>query len=291
MTSIGEIKREEEDNKKYAKVETVCLNCVFAEWEPIDESGEWGCQSGCAFNIIPRMLEQGAEVLSREDEEKKLQYCSIVDRVCVYCRPIEGWGNRFPGIANADLMKIAREEVKPRMGMIIISDGDMDKLHKTVNSVVAMDIKPHKVCVQFKNQDMRPTNALSILGSYFDTHNIEYRIDYIMEKDAVDTRIIDIAFKKIPQSYFCTFTAGFEIPADFIEVIDKALNDDLERFLMLLPIDGINGMVAQTRVAKQIGGSNEDFLGSKLQRVAEKQECQFLIRPVTEIVKSMNSQS
>jgi hypothetical protein len=274
---------------KEAKVETVCASCCFKEVE--EDNEVWAHQTGCQFKVLERMRDQGAEIKEHTDGEHCFVYNSIVDRVCVYCRPIKGWMDRFPGVSDAGLMKIAREEVKPRMGMIIISDGDMADLQLTVTSVANMDIKPHKVCVQFKNQDMRPTNALGLLGSYFDAHNIEYRIDYIMEKDAVDTRIIDIAFKKLPQSYFCVFEAGFVVPKDFIDAIDKALNDDLERFLMLLPIDGVNGLVAQTRVAKQIGGSNEDFLGAKLQRVAEKQKCQFLIRPVTQIVTSMNSQS
>jgi len=271
------------------KVETVCAGCCFKKVE--EDNGVWAHQTGCQFKVLERMRDQGAEILEHVDEENCFVYNSIVDRVCVYYRPILGWMDRFPDISDADLMSIARQEVKPRMGMIIISDGDMEKLRDTASSIIEMKIKPHKVCVQFKNSDIRPTSALGILSSYFDSNNIEYRIDYIMEQDAINTRIIDIAFKKIPQSYFCTFEAGFKIPVDFIDAIDRALNDDLERFLMLLPVDGINGLVAQTRVVKQIGGSNEDFLGSKLQRVAEKQKCQFLIKPVTTLVPSMNSQS
>ncbi len=264
MSSIMDIDVDKEDQDKYAKVETVCAGCCFKEVE--EDNEVWAHQTGCQFKVLERMRDQGAEIKEHSDYDHCFVYNSIVDRVCVFCRPIKGWMDRFPDATDAGLMELARQEVKPRMGMIIISDGDIMKLQATISSVSKMKIKPHKVCIQFKNNKIRPGSALNLIGGYFDPQKIEYRIDYILENDAIDIRIVDIAFKKIPQSYFCVFEAGFEIPADFIDAIDIALNDDLERFLMLLPIDKINGMVAQTRVTKQIGGSNDDWIidGTKM---------------------------
>lgn len=269
-------------------IETVCLNCVFAEWEPIDEGGEWGEQCGCAFNIIPRMRDQGADVKYNADEEKKLHYCSIVDRVCVYCRPHRGWASRFPDGVN--LKEIARNEVKPVMGFILIVN-NLEDLQPMLKSITEMTFKPSDVHVQFRTAGaVRPVAALQMLKDYLCPHSITYRIDYILEENATDLRIADIAYKKIKRSYFATFADGFKIPSDFIDTIDKALNDRLERFLLLKPIDGINGMVAQTRITKQIGGNNEDAVFNKLERVAEDQQCQYLVRPVSDIIPSMKSQ-
>lgn len=263
-------------------VETSCKKCCF---KLIGNDGKF--QAGCKFRVLERMRRQGAEIKEHVSEDDQFKYFSIVDRVCVYCRPQKGWANRFQ--EDVDLMQMARQEVKPRMAFIIVSDGNPASLQKTLASITHMSDKPQVVSVQFKNNKVRPSEALEILKFFLEIHNVKYRIDYILESDASDMRVVDIAYKKLDRPYFAVFKEGFDIPTDFIKEIDSALNDDLERFLLLEPVDGINGLVAQTRITKQIGGSNEDLVQNKLKRVAEKQKCQYLVRPVTSLIPSMKS--
>ncbi len=273
-------------------VEPLCLHCVFAEFEPMDLSGEWGEQTGCGMDMLDKFHDQGVELKCYEDTESKREYCGIPDRVCVYCRP-KAWAEHHGD--DADLKAIAREEVRPHMGFIVIVNNSTAELQTTLASIAEMAYKPVSIVIVFKSvildagERIRPSQALGMIKTYMSTHNIDYRMEFMLEHGATDERVVDIAYKKLATSYFATFVAGTKVPTDFISEIDIALNDKLEQFLMLLPIEGVNGMVVQTAVAKQIGGSTGDFIGNKLQRVAEEQECPYLVRPVTELVPSMKS--
>lgn len=258
------------------KVETVCRHCVFAEFSE-GEAKQFGCQ----IDVLSKMKSQGTKIQTNKDVKDNISYNSIPGRICVYNRN-QTWADHFN---NEGLIAVVRKEVRPQIGFIIISDGDLVGLQLTMTSILEMSQKPKFVCVAFTHT-IKPTIALNILAKYFS--KIPYRVELILEEGASHERVVDICFKKFDGQYFASFESGQFIPPNFIAKIDEALNDRLERFLLLKPIHGIHGMVAQRIVTKQIGGFSDDTLMNKLERVANQQKCLHLIKNVQEIVPSLN---
>lgn len=264
------------NKQEESKVETVCQHCVFAEFS---EGG--AKQFGCRMNVLSKMKEQGTKLKLHHDVKSDIFYNSIPDRVCVYNRN-KVWADHFN---NENLIVVVRKEVQPNMGFVIVSNGIVYDLQTTLSSIWRMTQKPHFICVAFTN-NIKPSEALNILSKYIP--KIPHRIELILEEGATYERMVDICFKKFEGQYFASFESGQVIPSTFISDIDEALNDRFERFLLLKPIHGIHGMVAQRIVTRQIGGNSEDTLVNKLERVAKAQKCPHLIKHIREIVPSLN---
>ena len=100
-------------------------------------------------------------------------------------------------------------------------------------------------------------------------------------------RAMDIIAKKSESMFMMFFKAGFEPPTNFLSPIDSYLYDDLKRFLLLEPIDEINGMVVMRNFYNQANGNVGRSLVEKTKKFCEDQECQYLTMPVTSLVPNL----
>jgi len=166
----------------------------------------------------------------------------------------------------------------------IYENTTFEQMGATLDSLTKGKIKPTTI-IFCDNQNIRPSTFRNwIQGRCIKT---SWRTEHIRE-DADFNRCLDLCMKKASGLYVGIFNAGFIVPEDFISSLDIALNDDLERFLYLEPCDiHNNGIVVHKAVNKIERGNLNTPLIEKLRMKVTKQECQYMIRKVTEIVPSM----
>jgi len=283
---VSNIAVEHLEDEQENVVETVCKDCVFATYEDPEDIN---LQTGCQANMLQRFEDTGVTLNEYIDEDQNQKFFGIPGRVCLYNRP-QSWKDLLEAKQNTDLIGVARDEMTLRMEVIVYigEEDDFTTIGMTLDSLAHNKLKPSKV-VLCDHQNIRPSALRTWLAGRVP---LAWRAEHIREGDADFMRVVDIGAKKTTSEFFAIFRAGEVVPKDFISSLDKALHDDLERFLLLKPYDDKgNGMVIQNVIHKQIGGNRDKPLVEKLENVTRSQECQHLIKEVTSLVPSLNCQS
>lgn len=263
---------------------TVCRDCAFAEYEDVT-------QTGCSLGKLDKFREVGGCVIVPAYDEEK-EFFIIQDRFCVFWRSLE-WGASLEkaGFNEKSIRECVRGEVNGKFATILYFDKDskLKDVKSTVASLKSGFLVPTKIIFCDNKSGIDTKDILEIAKS----SSIEWRLERIAEADATQQRCVDICVRKLramDNPYYSCFRAGVRVIKNFYSDIDKALNDDLIKFLALYPKeeeeDGLisDGFVAQTHLHKTIGGNREKSVLAKLIHVTESQECPELIKPLTEIV-------
>jgi hypothetical protein len=254
------------------QVSTTCENCVFAVFDAAEK-----LQIGCLAGILDKIQRQDVELMLQEKDNRKT--IIIPGRVCLYCRN-EAWKERNSN--GVPLLEVARDEITLRMEVIIYfgPDDKFVELGKTVDSLCNGYIKPTKITF-CDHKNVRPSTFKNWVENRCRT---SWRIEHIREDAGID-RVIHICAKKVRSLFFSIFKSGYEVPKHFISSIDSALNDDLERFILLKPVDDLNCLTLQTMVHKQLahGQLNVEFI----EKVAEEFKCKHMIKRATDIVPNI----
>jgi hypothetical protein len=264
------------------KVETVCRLCVFAEY---GDDSDTLLQTSCEARQIQRFRAEGIQIKEYVDDDER-KFFGVPGRSCLFFRNQE-WKDKQP--VDEDLLIIARDELTLRMDVIIyIPDGaTFTDIGTTVDTLARGNIKPSRI-VFCDNQNIRPSTFRDWAQGR--CHKVGWIAHHIRE-EANFERCVDLCMKQAKGRFTAVFTAGFEVPPDFISDIDKALHDDFKRFLYLIPCDEqYNGMVIQNLVSKTFKSNRENPLAYKLEREALAQKCPEMIKEVTEIVPSLRLQ-
>jgi len=259
---------------KEDKVETLCLNCIFAEWE-INTYGNKE-QVGCSAKILTKF-----DYEECIDDKTKTEFYAIPGRVCLYNRS-EAWAKTHTSME--DLVLKARQEITLRLTTVVYmgENHTEDDLINTIKSLVQNKLQPCYIIFIFNDVKLAPSYLMPLLAKHLSDSHIQFRMEFIQERGASTFRCIDICTKKVETTFFAWFNAGFIVQPNFISNLDIALNDNLERFLVLTGDENYNGLVIQRLIARQIGGSiGERNLLEKLKHIMEAQECQHLIKPVS----------
>lgn len=202
------------------EIKTNCKDCVFASQPGV-----------CNMNRLEYFEVQGATVTYDENHNATIngRYCSALRT--------EEWAknkDRF------NLPIIARAELLISTEVLIYLDNDEnfseEKLDITLNSLNQQILKPNQV-VLVVNKDK--ANYFNLIKKMKDS-GLNYRLDRIMpENDG--TRIceldaIDIATKKLKSDYYLIMSPGNTLEdEEFFANIDEALNERLERFVIIKP--------------------------------------------------------
>lgn len=262
-------------------VETVCLNCIFAGWNNTGNK-----QTGCSIGILQKYVNNGVELREYVNEEE-VEFYGLPGRICMYNRT-QHWLDKHQNTLPIDIPTVVRFEIKIPMTYILYVDEDAtwDDIRNTVTSIHSHLQLPKELIFVFNKSNFRPSVVKQELNSFC---VINWRAEFIAD-DMDHLKCLDLCIKKAKTVYVAFFEIGSWIPDDFIQSIDSFINDELGRFLLLTPIDdSLNGLVVQTHLARNIGGSREGkSLINKIKNVTEIQACPYLVRPVTEIVKSMS---
>jgi hypothetical protein len=263
-----------------SEIETVCQTCIFATYEdPTDDA----LQTGCLAGRLDKFKETGVELIEYEDEHGH-KFFGIPNRLCVYYRN-KNWLDRQP--EEDDKVAIVRDEITLRMEAIIYinSKSNFQDMGLTVDSLSRGKIKPTTITF-CDHKNIKPSTFRKWVEGR--CNKMGWRAEHIREPKSDFLRCVDICMKRVKTQFVSVFSAGFKVPEDFISSLDIALNDDMERFLYLEPIDGKNGMVVQRVVSKNYRGNAVNPLLEKLREESLEQECPEMVRKITELVPSMD---
>jgi len=274
-------------------VDTACLGCVFAKGEyEGDEDGLTFIQDyyGCKLDVIRRLAQQGEEVHDAEDG-KGNEFHVIRARVCPFYRTPQ-WK---PSETDGENFKRVRKEVTLRPDVVVYlgPDHTLNDVLATANALKSGTIEPRRLYIINNNEEIRPSHIMKAMRQC----PLSWRAETVLEGPCSVQRAMDIITKKCDQRFVLYFEAGFKPSNHFIECMDKALHDELDKFLVLTPYDyeyvedrdpeaplNINGLAVLRVFHKQAGGNARAFIADKSTRLCEEQKCQYLTRPVTQIV-------
>lgn len=224
---------------------TPCKDCVFAQYMG-------STQVGCMFGRIEKFRRQGVKVLEVFDEDSKF---FVIQTACRAHRHRESpWAMRHPG---RERLAVCRKELELALDVVMVMHDQhtVEEVKTTVDSLLAQTLLPMKVTVVVNRDGIPPQEIRAILPS-------DWVAQYIQERQPDGSRIgpdrcIDHAVVGSRSQFYAVFTPGYVVPPDFAASLDRALNDDLERFLLLEPNEDGQGMVVSMLAHAYYGGNTE----------------------------------
>ena len=304
--------------------QTICKDCIFSNKLKNDNENK---NEYCHIpGRIETLEEKGGEVLSVQDpEEKDKNYKIINHRVCNMMRS-ELWqetqGIRhqeaFIGKDRDRLVKIARDEIRPKCTFVIYMDNEggerrfiederMDALAQTMKDIDTGIVGPGEIVV-INNCGIKPHNFVMRLRNRVKKLDIKckWKMDYILENDLRTEEVLNEAIESVVKTsknhYISIFFDGDKVPENYLSDIDSAINDQLLKFIALYPEnkESLSGMFFQKLSCSIVGGKEQEsqteteeevnvkinFL-ENLIKLSEQQECQELIKPLSSVVKNL----
>lgn len=204
---------------------TSCYDCIFATW-----NGR--TQTGCKFDRIDKLEDNGAEILGKDDGEK--QYFLIIGRFCNACRNHE-WGDKH---RRREWKSIVEKQIEIPIDVIIFvkpNHAFCETLF-TLDSLYNQNIKPKSILIAIDS----PSESAGEISSFY-TSDLIYDLK---NRDGIPWRVETLstsdAIKLCKSTYITSCNAGYIFPADFIFNLNKAINVDMKRFVVILPDDNGN---------------------------------------------------
>lgn len=195
-----------------------CKNCVFATYEAIHPIGD--IQSGCQLGILDIYASQGTVISNKEN------YKVIEDRVCLF-----GRGRAWAVKQTKPIKEVVREEVKPTITTIMVLSGDgcsEESISLTLSSICKQNPLPKEIV--FVNKTDISFEYLHKIASAF---NIPYTIHKVLDKTEDLGETINLIVSKIKTNWYHVIDAGYAVESHVYNSIDRLLNEDFEKFLIL----------------------------------------------------------
>lgn len=219
------------------KMHTSCQNCAFAVYDGYT-------QTDCKLGRIEAFRREG-EVLEATDDKE--EFFIINGRICNARR-----GDKWLWENNEDPVQRVRKELSVKLAVLVVAeDGATDEdVEKTVLAVANQSIAPTEVFL-VNNRDGVGNERLAVTGKTLLGNKFTWRITRVFERDEEGNKVgrgkvVDLAVDQIKASnWYAVFLAGFTPPKDYIETLNRALNERLLRFTLLTPLSCGNGLVAQ----------------------------------------------
>lgn len=230
--------------------ETSCKDCCFATYD-----GK--TQMGCQFDRIEKFRNQGIEVVEVHDDEAEFY---LIKSACLLHRHKKSpWAMQTPGRLRRET---ARREIALVFDAVIFmgEDHSVEQVKATVDSMLTQKHQPRKVRVVVNRDDIIPMDIRTLLPD-------QWEVQFVMERREGQRvsrgRCIDIAVVESKSHFYAVFDAGTIVPESFFSSIDHAINDNLDRFVLLEPDNKYgNGMVVMTRSHEYFGGNKEAIIES-----------------------------
>jgi hypothetical protein len=183
-------------------------------------------------------------------------------------------------------MAQVRLEATLKPDVVIYLDNSMkpSSVLETIDTLKKGRIVPARIYLA-NNSDMLPSQIMKLMSK----SSLPWRAESIAGGPLSRDGALDIITAKCTNVFVTYFSAGYLPPLDFFVPIDRALYDDLDKFVVLEPLsDGINGMTVMRQFYKQAGGNARKSIVDKAKKISKDQQCQYLVRPVTEVVTQLS---
>ena len=257
--------------------ETVCRDCAFAVYSG---NSQTGCDAGRLFKFKQALV----QIDECYDEDGK-EFYVIRDRYCVFWRSQEWKEER-----KDPLMSVV-EESKIKFECIVYIDDthNMEDVEITVKSILLQDLLPKSIIFVNNNYRIQPVG----LKRMCNRQGMFFSIEQINDNSLTRGICVDVAARRTntkSHGYISIFDAGRKVPSEFFSKINGKIIEDLQQIIAIEGENG-NGDVYQTKAYKMSGGNinheneTEDLFIEKIKRIAEKQECQHLVKTIAEVIQ------
>lgn len=206
-----------------------CKDCIFAEYGQVKRPMMPDGQVGCACDRLDTWLDKDEAYLAADESYYELtKFCNMYRN--------EEWKSEHN---YGNEVAIAREEVMPLFGIAVWDDptSTMIDLEKTVMGLTNVKYPRDKMKVVLSTFKARGVNNVADLinrlqGDIRNSSAIFHLLDY---RKYTDTEV----FKKLVEAtFFVHVKSGYRqrgstlLPEHLFELIDKSMNEDLERACM-----------------------------------------------------------
>lgn len=283
-----------DEKEKQPESGTGCINCIFAEWQ-----GKR--QVGCKLGRIEKFSERGEQFDTATSQDGR-EFYIIKNRICLMLCT-EDWLARHPEVKDPAREVRKLTELKCDVLILVENEHTLEGIRKTVNALLQQEHKPEKITVVLLSDHIHPAKIRKVFqaaeNKYF---SFKWQVAHIQERGPKGEKpsiewAMDHVLNNCKTPFYSVFYAGFEPPTDFLLLIDKALNDELEKFCLLLPVDDWNGAFVQTMLHKKLRGNapevleindeEDEVIGvsimDKVHFISVKNNYPYMVRKVEEI--------
>jgi hypothetical protein len=267
---------------------------------------------GCVFELDGPGCKLGRLELFRRTAPVEIQegHALIKGRVCTTCRNRDSeWARATPPEQYAEAV---RQQVRVRYEAVVpVEQGDSaDMVAAAVAGLARQRPAPLKVHVALLPNTLTPAQVIPRLRAL--GGDLEWAVLSVLPAGPAGhaTEVhnaIDQAVKAMPPTtaFYVVFRPGFEAPAQFAAELDAALNDRLERFLVLTPASrefGDQGLVVSVAMHGRVGGNAAathhtadgltiacDAVEDKVLQMAIDDDSRHLVKCVEDVCPSMRN--
>lgn len=245
---------------------STCQNCVFARYD--DDQ----VQTGCAAGRLEQFVRQGTPVRRAWESPPDWagegppprtgkEFC-LVERACNMSRPHGSeWAAATP---QEEWLAAARKEVATRFHVVAYApEGTpVEAALATAGSALAQGAA---VTVVLTGGQPRPWRLIPLMQEAFPGRDWNVRLVHERGPDGGPVtrgRAVDVVVNELRPSdaqFYLVVDAGAGVPPGLLAEVDAALNDRLERFLLLIGTDAHPGVgpLVQLRHHLRLGGNAE----------------------------------
>jgi hypothetical protein len=205
---------------------TACSHCVFALHDGVT-------QTGCSLGRLDKFREQGTEVVEAVDGLGN-EFFVVNGRLCLAHRDRSSeWAKQVPG---ANRAAAVRAELTQRVDVVVPVSDDVDvgRLPATIESLRALALKPSSVHVI--NNGAKAGDVVRVLRAA--AGGLDWQVSDIRERKQDDSKVdvwraIDIIESKLKGHFYTLLYPGAVLPPSFTADLDRAVVDDMARFVVL----------------------------------------------------------
>lgn len=224
-------------------VETSCLKCVFAKTKE-------GKQYGCVLNRTEKLETKKQETDGIEHD--------VVLGFCNTSRP-EQWTETLSLEERLNADDVVMEEVRPRVGFLVYVDhskeNPLEDLKLTLTGIKDQTESSARYVIVANEKVEYNEQIHEILLSFFDKELVDIHILQLIEVPENKVWLLDEAFNLALNGWLYTTTSGEGIDKNILKDLHEHLNIKMKRLSVVMPYDGINGMLVQTSLFKYLNGN------------------------------------
>ena len=226
------------------KIETCCEGCVFAKYK---NNRQVGCELGRTEIMNPS---EGGRT-----EDGVFSY--VFERFCNAYRP-EEWRDVLSEEEKEDVIATVRKETRPTMCAFVFlntkSEDALNDLRYTVGQLKTQEDADLR-CVVIINPKVEYNGGIQeILASEFDFDKTEHHI-VLSLREQKDLFLIDDAFSYAKNGWVLVTESGEAVPPSLFGKINKRINIDMKRLILVKPYENWNGMIFQSAIYKFLDGN------------------------------------
>lgn len=232
-------------------IESSCEKCVFAKIKN-------GKQHGCSLN-------RTSKIETRTEKNDELEY-EVCLRFCNTNRPVE-WMEKLSLEEKLSANSVVMEEVRPRVGFLVYVDHSKENPLSYLESTL-MGIRDQSESearyVIIANEKVEYNEAIhKMLKLFFDEEKTSIHLLQLIEVPENKIWIVDEAFRLALNGWLYVTTSGEDVHRNLLKDLHEHMNLKMGKLSVVVPYEGINGLLVQTSLFKYLNGNKTKIWSEK----------------------------